>query len=81
MQINPVKYRYKTDEADSPLRYGWTAQNLQPAIPEAVINSVLESVDGGPQMLTVIPDYILPVLLQAVKELSAKVADLEARLP
>ena len=75
-KLNGVKY-YWTAEAqsdgvgDDTLQVGLLAQDVQQVLPEVVI-----SVDGR---LQVIYDKVIPLLVEAIKELSAKVDALESR--
>jgi hypothetical protein len=79
LKIEPVKYRYITDDTERPKRLGFTAQNIATAIPEMAIPNG-EKAEDGSDYLTIIPDYLLPVLVNAVKELKEKNDALEARL-
>ena len=73
LQINPVRFDYKTDESDDSKRLGFIAQELQPVIPEAV---------GGNEetFYGVSATELIPALIKAIKELNAKVETLEARI-
>jgi hypothetical protein len=81
-QIDPIAYRWcdrDTNEiTDERLRYGFSAQNLlalETETPEGVIIS-----DDNPDCLQLTDQHLLPVLVNAIKELSAKNDELEARL-
>ena len=76
LQIEPVKYHLLTDDDNDIKRLGFKAQNVQPLIPEMVHSNGQKAEDGS-DYLTVTPDYILPVLVKAIQELSAKVTALE----
>jgi len=78
LQIEPIKYHFKEDDNNSTKRLGFKAQNIQPLIPEMVLETGEIAEDGSPY-LTVTPDYILPVLVKAIQELSAKVTALETK--
>lgn len=69
-QITPIKY--ERDEDDAPPQIGFSAQELQDIIPEMV-----EDVD---EQLSITPDSLIPVLVNAVKELSARVKELESKV-
>lgn len=72
LQIEPVKYQFNSEDDSSPKRLGFKAQNLQPIIPEMVFPTG-EKAEDGSDYLTITPDYLLPVLVKAIQELSAKV--------
>ena len=78
LQIEPIKYHFNEDDNNSTKRLGFKAQNIQPLIPEMVLETGEIAEDGSPY-LTVTPDYILPVLVKAIQELSAKVTSLETK--
>jgi hypothetical protein len=79
-QLNPVSYQFKeTRESDTPhgpVRYGFLAQEVLTVEGE---NPVIVN-DDDPEKLKLTVDYIVPVLVNAIKELSAKNEELEARL-
>ena len=61
-------------------KYGFSAQDIKSIIPEAVFNSECSyNIEGTQVDATLGMDYValVPVLVNAVKELSAKVAALE----
>jgi hypothetical protein len=76
LQIEPVKYNLKTDEDGATKRLGFKAQNLQTLIPEMVMETS-EKAEDGSNYLGLTHDYILPVLVKAIQELSAKNTALE----
>jgi hypothetical protein len=76
LQIEAVKYHFNWDDDNSIKRLGFKAQNLQTIIPEMVMETG-EIAEDGTSYLTITPDYILPVLVKAIQELSAKVSALE----
>ena len=76
-QIIPTAYRFLWDADTAPLRLGFTAQNLRPLIPEAVVEKQALAEDGTP-LLTVLLDYLLPVLVQSIKDLADDVDSLKA---
>jgi hypothetical protein len=71
LQINPVKYHFKTQDDSEIKKLGFIAQNIQPLIPE-MVHSNGEKAEDGSDILTIIPDYILPVLTKAIQELKAE---------
>ena len=78
-QINPVKYHFKTQEDSEAKKLGFTAQNIQPLIPE-MVHPNGEKAEDGSDILTIIPDYILPVLVKAIQELKAENDTLKSRI-
>jgi len=78
-QINPVKYHFKTQEDSETKKLGFIAQNLQPLIPE-MVHPNGEKAEDGSDILTIIPDYILPVLVKAIQELKAENDTLKSRI-
>jgi hypothetical protein len=76
LQIEPTKYHLVTDDNSSVKRLGFKAQNLQPLIPEMVI-ATGNKADDGSDYLTIVPDYILPVLVKAIQELQAQITELK----
>ena len=78
-QINPIKFSFKKDESNRQ-QIGFSAQDIKSIIPEAVFNSGCSyNIEGTQVDDTLGMDYValIPVLVNAVKELSAKVAALE----
>jgi hypothetical protein len=79
-QLEPKAYRFKVDrdseETHGPLRYGFLAQDIR-AIegPDGVVID-----DEDLEHLKYRGESLVPILVNAVKELSAKNAELEARL-
>lgn len=81
--LNPIKYQFcdpSTGEVtDDRYRYGFSAQ-------EVIANEVnpdhpiIASIDN-PEMFALTESMLLPVLVNAIKELSAEVEALKARLP
>ena len=80
--INPIKYAFKNRETgcltdpQGKYRYGFSAQNLLEV--EGVTPVIASSED--PEKLQITSDYLIPVLVNAVKELSAEVDSLKARI-
>jgi hypothetical protein len=78
LQINPVKYHFKTQDDSETKKLGFIAQNIQPLIPE-MVHPNGEKAEDGTDILTIIPDYILPVLVKAIQELKAEIETLKAQ--
>ena len=78
--LEPIKFQFKNRESgevtDDTLRYGFKAQQV--AELEGQPNVIADTED--PENLKVTSAHLVPVLVNAIKELSAKVAELEARL-
>lgn len=79
-QIEPVRYSLKTEPDTT--KIGFIAQEIAEIIPEAVYDTkeVLEGYEDGPTKLAMEYVALIPVLVNAIKELSAKNEELEARL-
>ena len=80
-QIEPVRYTLKTEPDTEKL--GFIAQQVQPLVPQSVFDTK-EHIEGEPEdaptKLGMEYVALLPVLVNAIKELSAKNDALEARL-
>ena len=79
-KINPIKFSFKDRTTgcltDVRKRYGFSAQEvLQAEGDEPIIVS-----DDDPEKLQLTADYMLPVLVNAIKELSDEVENLKARI-
>jgi hypothetical protein len=76
--LNPVTFRYKEDYSkDQSTQPGFIAQELLTALEGQ--NYIGGVVHEGPEHYNVAYQSLIPVLVKAVQELSARVADLEAR--
>lgn len=71
LQIEPVKYHLLFEDNNSNKKLGFKAQNIQSLIPEMVVTNGRKA-DDGSDYLTIIPDYLLPVLVKAIQELNEK---------
>ena len=78
-QLNTVRYALKSDPEQVP-HLGFIAQQVNPIIPESVFdtNEVIE--EGEPTKLGMEYVALIPVLVNAIKELSAEVDALKAQL-
>jgi hypothetical protein len=79
LQIEPVKYHFIEEDDNKIKRLGFKAQNLKPLIPEMVYSTDKKMEDGS-DILTITPDYLLPVLVKAIQELSKQNEELSNRL-
>jgi hypothetical protein len=79
LQVNPIKYHFRTQDDSEVKKLGFTAQNLLPLIPE-MVHSNGEKADDGTDILTIIPDYILPVLVKAIQEQQSQIESLKAEI-
>jgi hypothetical protein len=71
LQVETIRFDYLEESSESSSRIGFSAQNLQMVIPEAVT---------GEEKLAVTPSDLIPVLVKAIQELSAQNTALSARL-
>jgi hypothetical protein len=80
--ITPIEFAFKDRETgflkdpDGKRRYGFSAQNVLEVEGE---NPVIVS-DDNPEKLQMTNDYLIPVLVNAINELSTEVDDLKTRL-
>ncbi len=72
--LNPVSYRWKTDDEDAPLQYGFIAQNVQDYFPNLVKQG--EWIDGS-QKLFLSMGGLIPYTVGAIKELDIKLNDIQ----
>lgn len=77
--INPVEYTLK-DDVEQTKRIGFIAQQVQPIVPESVYDTKEVIVEGEPTKLGMEYVSLIPVLVNAVKELSAKCDALQAEV-
>jgi hypothetical protein len=81
-KLDPIEFAFKdriTNEITDPdgkRRYGFSAQEVLEA--EGDHNVVVSTED--PDKLQITNDYLIPILVNAVKELSAEVDELRARI-
>jgi len=73
MQLNPIKFHYNLPKesmlANDPDYFlGFSAQEVQQIIPEAVHEKVGEDTDSMKGMLAITYDELIPVTVQAIKE-------------
>ena len=78
--INPISYSFKNRETgeitDDRKRYGFSAQEILALEGE---NSVIVVVDN-PEKLGITSDFLIPVLVNAIKEMSNEIDTLKSRL-
>jgi len=78
-QLNPVSFKFRTsresEESHGPKRLGFLAQEVLALEDEPI---VIDAED--PEKLRYRGEALVPILVKAVQELSARVAELEARL-
>jgi hypothetical protein len=79
-KIEPIEYTFKTSrEDDTPhgrVHYGFSAQNLLALEGDKAV--IID--ESNPEKLALNGSSLIPVLVNAIKELSAKVAELEAKV-
>jgi hypothetical protein len=78
-QLDPVSYALKSDPEQVP-HLGFIAQQVNPIIPESVFDTDEEIEEGEPTKLGMEYVALIPVLVNAIKELSAEVDALKAQL-
>jgi hypothetical protein len=77
--LRAVKYSWKSDNAKVP-HVGLIAQDVQKVLPEVVNSARLPQSSDETEYLGVAYTEVIPLLVAAIQELSAKNDALEARL-
>ncbi len=82
-QLRPVLYHYSFEGDGAPQRLGLIAQEVEPVMPELVSEvppppGAPELAEGEDPYLSLTPGNVVFALINAVKELAARVAALEA---
>ena len=77
LQLNPIEYALKDDATRDQL--GFSAQQVRPILPETVFDTgcPIEGEDPNETKLGMDYSQIIPVLVQAIKELTARLETLE----
>jgi hypothetical protein len=75
MQLEPIKFKWSRELENSRTVTGFTAQNVEQAIPDAVFNSWKDEKLGD--VKSYYQDYLIPYLVKAIQELNAKITELE----
>ena len=78
--LDAIYYNYKVDEPDTPRRVGLIAQQVREVLPEATTELDMEAGEGTEKVLTLAYTDVVPLLVAAVKELTAKVEQLQAEV-
>jgi hypothetical protein len=82
--LNPVKFTWQQREPnevkDGTTEAGFIAQELQAAESQYSADYLGLVYDENPDKLEASPGKLIPVLVKAIQELSAKVNELEAKL-
>ena len=79
-QLNPIRFKYKKIGGDpNRIRIGFSAQQVQPIIPEAVYNTN-EVIDEEENILAMDYVNIIPALVNAIKEQQTTIETLEAKV-
>ena len=79
-ELNPIRFAYNNASGE---RLGFSAQDVQPILPESVYDTndpIKGEADDAPTMLAMRYTEMIPVLVNAVKELSIQVEALTARV-
>jgi hypothetical protein len=74
VSLDTVSYHWKTDDTDSPLQYGFIAQNVQEYFPNLVKEG--EWIDGS-QKLFLSMGGLMPYAVASIKELNLKLNDIQ----
>jgi hypothetical protein len=77
-QLRPVTFKYKPDYSkDQNVQTGFIAQELQTALEgKDYLDGIVQA---GPNHLNVAYQSLIPILVKAIQELTARVAELEAK--
>ena len=81
-KINPIKYAFKDrttgliTDTEGKCRYGFSAQEVL----EAEGNNPVIVNAGNPDLLMMTHDYMLPILVNAIKELNTEIDTLKDRM-
>jgi hypothetical protein len=70
MKLNPIKFKWSRELENSRIVTGFTAQNVEEAIPDAVFNSWHDNEIGD--VKSYYQDYLIPYLVKAIQELNEK---------
>ena len=79
LNIEPIKYHLLNDDDNSVKRLGFKAQNLQMLIPE-MVHETGRKLEDGSNILTITPDYLLPVLVKAIQEQNTLITNLRTEI-
>lgn len=76
LDLNPISFKYKLPENDSiqdedKVHFGFSAQDVQSIMPELVVKG---------ERLTVATTEMIPVLINAIKELQSQINNLKNRI-
>ena len=91
-KLNPISYNYKFEKDGAPLKYGLIAQDLEKSLEEvgvekdsAAILQYTEELSDDPNLndnqskYSLSYEKLIPILINAVKELSAEVQELKSK--
>jgi hypothetical protein len=78
MRLNPIKFKWSRELENSRTVTGFTAQNVEEAIPDAVFNSWQDEELGD--VKSYYSDYLIPYLVKAIQELKSENDNLKSRL-
>ena len=79
LNLDTVRYTLKSDEEETP-RLGFIAQQVNPIIPESVFDTNEDMGEGEPTRLGMEYVALIPVLVNAIKELKAELDEVKSRL-
>jgi hypothetical protein len=78
MKLNPIKFKWTRELENSKTITGFTAQNIEEAIPDAVFNSWTDDVLGD--VKSYYQDYLNPYLVKAIQEQQCTIQCLTNRI-
>jgi hypothetical protein len=78
MRLNPIKFKWSRELENSRTVTGFTAQNVEEAIPDAVFNSWQDKELGD--VKSYYSDYLIPYLVKAIQELKSENDNLKSIL-
>jgi hypothetical protein len=76
MKLNPIKFKWSRELENSRTVTGFTAQNVEEAIPDAVFNSWKDDELGD--VKSYYQDYLVPYLVKAIQELKLELDALKS---
>ena len=79
MALEPIAFTMKDDVSKTP-KIGFSAQQVQPIIPEAVFDTDIEIEEGQPTKLGMEYVSLIPVLVKAIQEQQEIIQSLTARI-
>ena len=75
LQLQPKTFYYNSDSTKSNLKYGFIAQDVQPIMPD-----IVREIGNGSDKLGLESDGINVAMVNAIKELSAQIKELQSQI-